>query len=90
MKQIIHDCHAVPKALNALVVCSSNIYIAKVNYLPNCKTKQGEWYLNRKTEAEILSYGLHVPSVMYALGITQTSSNIKQLITHISKSGVIN
>lgn len=35
MKQIIHDCNAVPKSLNALVVCSSNIYSTKVNYLPN-------------------------------------------------------
>lgn len=40
MKQIIHDCDAVPKTLNALVVCSSNIYITKVNYLPNWKKKK--------------------------------------------------
>lgn len=66
MKQIIHDRHAVPKALNALVVRSSNIYITKVNYLPNYETKQGEWYLKRKIEAETLSYGLHMPSVLYA------------------------
>lgn len=66
MKQIIHDYHAVPKALNALVACSSNIYITKINCLPNYKTKQGEWYLNRKIEAKSLSYGLHMPSVMHA------------------------
>lgn len=40
MKKIIHDCHAVPKALNALVVRSSNIYITKINCLPNYKTKR--------------------------------------------------
>lgn len=34
MKQIIDDCDTVLKSLNALVVCSSNIYVARVNNLP--------------------------------------------------------
>lgn len=40
MKQIRHGYDAVPKSLNALVVCSSNIYITNVNYLPNWKKKK--------------------------------------------------
>jgi len=75
MKQIIHDCDAVPKSLNALVVCSSNIYITKVNCLPNWKKNKG--VVLKRTEAETLFCGLHMRSVMYAEDITQTRSNIK-------------
>lgn len=64
------------KALNALVVCSSNIYMLNVHYLPNWKkNKKMNGTLNKKTEAETLFCNLHVPSILYAWAITSTRSN---------------
>lgn len=77
MKQIRHGYDAVPKSLNALVVCSSNIYITNVNYLPNWKKKKKRsGTQKKKIEATTQFYGLPMPSVMYAKAITQTSNTM--------------